>query len=724
LQLLLLVDYIFDWARDIYREDILRELRVLATGSNDAASVFHTDPDIFSTLPVDTSDQSGEPSGDAADCRAVVSAQEKFTTNDTSGGVIRHASFVESKYCCVFVTRDNVQTLLQSIQQPKLGSLCKQILSHMQRASLVELSALDAIERQWTGCARLSSHQLVDTKFYTVMSFTTYISSSWHLIRELFAVAIAEDAWSDVIVASGLKRDRGKTRTPVILHDLGEGALLNTIKQFQTGSPLQVLHTAISRRAVKIGDNFGGHPSLREDDGEFRRIVHFVYVSFKRGNLEPQEPFLRSSQRLDQQHLLKRDVEPHFADIAHSSKDGCVMLTATCYPEIDPGRSEFEFCAYLTSGAPSLPAMQELSSIVANAFETCDVYHTTRSHWSSVLSPLKKLHKSHRGVWNLRSTYGVYSRGFGFLRLLRALGSETPITQGSSRAPNEAGSQLYKRNFVPWSDPRLVYIDRKERMFVLYKLFSREMQFWNSVARERIAQGLSCCKYCAAMGEDDVCEACEDVLNDPNRYLWFKACVMGEKPFRVTSLKGPVLQQRLKRSQNHDLSLREYIWNGRYDGPTDDDGDWAWNLDFYDKLEEPFQDIPELFRQWREYSNFCRESRDWGFTARGRKRKRQQVFSDQSREELDNNNLGEEPSSDDLGDERDGSEEGLDDSEEGLDDSEEGLDDSEEGLDDSEEGLDDSEEGLDDSEEGLDDDDFGEEKARANSFLPTSEGCV
>jgi len=48
LQLLLLVDYIFDWARDIYREDIIKELRVLASQENDRASFVYTDTDIYS----------------------------------------------------------------------------------------------------------------------------------------------------------------------------------------------------------------------------------------------------------------------------------------------------------------------------------------------------------------------------------------------------------------------------------------------------------------------------------------------------------------------------------------------------------------------------------------------------------------------------------------------------------------------------------------------------
>ncbi|KAJ9130775.1 hypothetical protein NKR23_g12027 [Pleurostoma richardsiae] len=56
LQLLLLVDYVFDWARDVYREDIIRKLRLLASGDNDAASILYTDTDIFSTRQVDLSE--------------------------------------------------------------------------------------------------------------------------------------------------------------------------------------------------------------------------------------------------------------------------------------------------------------------------------------------------------------------------------------------------------------------------------------------------------------------------------------------------------------------------------------------------------------------------------------------------------------------------------------------------------------------------------------------
>jgi hypothetical protein len=255
----------------------------------------------------------------------------------------------------------------------------------------------------------------------------------------------------------------------------------------------------------------------------------------------------------------------------------------------------------------------------------------------------------YRKVWNLKGTYGAYSEGFEFLDLMRTLCPEServPITQDSSRASGESGSQLYSRNFEPWRDPRLIYMDRKERTFFLYKLFSREIRFWREVTLERRRQGLSCCTVCAAVTEDctnTICEGCETALFEPGRYTWFKTCMMGEEAFQIAPLEGPELQKRMERSQNHDLSLRQYIWNGRHDGPTDDDGDWAWNLDFYAKLEEPFHDMRELRSQWVAYRRFCTENR-WPVLRRGSKRKREETSDIDAKDQQDDSMVESETS--------------------------------------------------------------------------------
>jgi hypothetical protein len=179
-----------------------------------------------------------------------------------------------------------------------------------------------------------------------------------------------------------------------------------------------------------------------------------------------------------------------------------------------------------------------------------------------------------------------------------------------------------------------LYMDRRERMFVLYKLFTREVAFWRDVGRDRRAQGLSCCEFRAAIGNDDICRVCTNFLQNPTRYEWFKDVLLGKSLFTIKTLDKTELEERLKRSQNHDHSLDEYIWNGPYNGPTDGKDDWAWNLDFHAQLEEPFQDISQLENQWEEFKAYCVDSRGWDPVSISRKYKQEDALDDdESRDE-------------------------------------------------------------------------------------------
>jgi hypothetical protein len=80
--------------------------------------------------------------------KAYKPVQEEFVTIDSPAGVVRHAILIESKYCCVLVTRDNVQTLLPSIEQTKLQRLCRLILDHIKYSILLSQETLDKIEEQ------------------------------------------------------------------------------------------------------------------------------------------------------------------------------------------------------------------------------------------------------------------------------------------------------------------------------------------------------------------------------------------------------------------------------------------------------------------------------------------------------------------------------------------------------------------------------------------------
>ena len=93
------------------------------------------------------------------------------------------------------------------------------------------------------------------------------------------------------------------------------------------------------RRAVKVAV-VANTPTIKDDDGFFRNIVHFIYGSFKRGNLEPQEPSMRVSNRFDQQNRLEYGVDPFFNESPQASRENCMLVKATCspYPPFQKGK--------------------------------------------------------------------------------------------------------------------------------------------------------------------------------------------------------------------------------------------------------------------------------------------------------------------------------------------------------------------------------------------------
>lgn len=113
LQLLLLVDYIFDWARDNYRPDIIRLLRGLATGENDAASIIYADTDVYSTRAENISLLANQEAESQAFIERV-SRQRQFAALDTATCAIRHAAFVETRYRCLYITEETYDVFLRS----------------------------------------------------------------------------------------------------------------------------------------------------------------------------------------------------------------------------------------------------------------------------------------------------------------------------------------------------------------------------------------------------------------------------------------------------------------------------------------------------------------------------------------------------------------------------------------------------------------------------------
>jgi hypothetical protein len=611
LQLLLLVDYIFDWARDIYREDIIRELRVLASGDNDAASILGTDLDIQSYGRLDPFDHIGLGDSEGDNFGRYMEARESFLALDSSIAV-RHATFVESRFCCVFITEDNVQTLIQSTEPKIVQQLCRLILRELDENEPIRMKpqALGKIEEEWTGTYRSAGAlQHMQHDLYTAISTTIYLDNGWHQVRELFAIAVAHNAWPAIIAAARLKNQKrvAELSAPVLAR-CSTNSVLGKIKRLRAGTPQEVLLSAITRRAVRIsqranGPNVGtGRCMLRQDQGVVRGVVNFIYTSYKKGTLEPQEPFLRISKRFDRQHTLTQqsDVKPVVSSDHHAlqtSSDGYVLLTAT---RSRSGSENFAatFCLYSTEDNGRAPGVQTLGPLVRKTFETRDVYHTMRGDWSS-----RSLFKiaAQRGsmfdpmpLWNIAEPYGVYIHGTRHFSLCNWLKEQNadPLTQGSSRDPNACGSQLHERDFSTLWDKGHYSQYFSEHLFLVYKLFTTEIAYWRGVAQGRRERGISCCESCAAPGHHDICSACEQVLGDDHRCQWYKNALRGRETFPVRPLEGDELRARLQ-AIGSKYSQRQSVkhvssWARTY---------WEDRLDFYAELEQPFKSISELSEQ-------------------------------------------------------------------------------------------------------------------------------
>lgn len=294
LQALLLVDFIFDWARDTYRNDIIKHLRVLATGNNDAATNTHADTDILSTFPLNSSTNQDslneEPEEDAP-------IREEFMAFDGSDGLVRHATFVELRYFCLVITKDNIQTFLRSIPTPRVQRVCRLILQNLKEAMQINAEYLDAMERKWTGAESITRNPFsIQPQFHTTMSLATYFSSRWHIVRDLSVIALAEDAWDGIVHASGLKANREKTMVPFSSRVIESTTLLSSLERLKAGSPRQVLLSAIERHYISLEMSSLDQGQVRyasNGDSSLWSLMYFMYSTFKTGVLEPREPFLR-----------------------------------------------------------------------------------------------------------------------------------------------------------------------------------------------------------------------------------------------------------------------------------------------------------------------------------------------------------------------------------------------------------------------------------------------
>lgn len=542
-----------DWARDVYRPALLTELRILASDEHDVATVY-TDTDIYSSwgvLPSVEAAQSGHHEMQAA-----------FRSLDSPLGIIRHIAPIESRFLSLFITADNIQTFLLSMTIRPRQYFIRRVLDEFhstQTPCLLTFDQMNGMEEVWTGQLRpRTPFNLKETKFYTVHLVSYFISANWDQIRELCVISIAEDAFETLITESKLKIRRGsKAQKPNPIIDGDDfqpcDALTDSVARLHAASADHNLLACISRSSGYIdASHKATWLQFKAYDAGIWQLVNFAYNFYKKGEFEPDLPFLRLSRLYETQdisHDVSSTTESSVLNntgrrsdaMAVNEKtmgysrikatcdlqfklDGGIDFTSSCSNHSHPipplcgnlqvsdagallvygelkhaieGQSPSKICIYIVRGALEPPCTGVLARTIKETFEDHDVYHTTR--YNGRVSARTDIRACE---WNLRKPYGVffsYGSRFSFVKWLEGLNKPLPTRQGSRRGPRDTGRCIFEREYHPWGGRReaIFHHSLLTNLRFVEPLVTAEVIAWASVAIEKARRGIVCCALCA-----------------------------------------------------------------------------------------------------------------------------------------------------------------------------------------------------------------------------------
>ncbi|KAJ5645636.1 hypothetical protein N7507_011647 [Penicillium longicatenatum] len=250
LQLLLLVDYIFDWARDIYRNAIINELNTLATGE-----ITDKDPDLFSTISRRMSRISSWTSFSHARDPSQVSfdsepQEQSFLNIVFPEGVIRDASIIESRFFLLQITEDDVDTFLLSFSSvQEAQNWLQNVLKCLPDAWRVCSKTIHAMESVWTEEPRppRENYRQEET-FYINFVIIMFMTNNWEPVRQLTSLAISEGALKSLMAKIGRDMDLDFEGCP----EVGESSIQSILERILKQSILDNLTAAVSMLSFVI----------------------------------------------------------------------------------------------------------------------------------------------------------------------------------------------------------------------------------------------------------------------------------------------------------------------------------------------------------------------------------------------------------------------------------------------------------------------------------------
>ncbi|KFZ16704.1 hypothetical protein V501_02094, partial [Pseudogymnoascus sp. VKM F-4519 (FW-2642)] len=279
LQLQLIIDYIADWARDIYRPSILRHLKSTISKiaydqvslSNDSdifslTSAYHLTRKISNWIPEPPTiiDVDETPEGMVCDPGPILHKDFlPISIPNTERGSLRSASLFESRIFGLRLTKQNVEHMLKLSmgtyrEYEKVEEMARDILKLFSGSDCIAMpeTDLDFLEDRWTGDvsaeARASTSSNSRT-FYVFVEFSTFITNTWDIAKEISYLAVSKAALDVLITIADFKKPpSGLISIALRARPCSHTVWRDTIECLRLGSPWQHFCAAISCTQLSV----------------------------------------------------------------------------------------------------------------------------------------------------------------------------------------------------------------------------------------------------------------------------------------------------------------------------------------------------------------------------------------------------------------------------------------------------------------------------------------
>jgi hypothetical protein len=337
-----------DWARDVYRPSILMQLKALGTTDTTRKMSFSLDTDIYS-LRCDVNPWiEGQDSALASmeEPEIIEISRHNFGESFDNHwkqiqmplGIVHSARNIESRFRALYISRDNLGTLLQSFNDPADEIEFVRNLLAIAPVCLEAEDVVNSIEDIWTGNLRSTPPRPAGSekkKVYAQLRFSYFIDSSWGLVRELTLLAIQEDVVDNLRKISNCTEQYPQHHPTCHWPKNRLFAALQTVLRSNIQDDFK---DCLQRRTFALTNwnespGFGPHhpknhsvlsPDWAKDGASSRAycIVHLIYGMHCVGRRTPSEPFLRISSR---SHLHSRTHVPNSSEDFLTTKSGWEM---------------------------------------------------------------------------------------------------------------------------------------------------------------------------------------------------------------------------------------------------------------------------------------------------------------------------------------------------------------------------------------------------------------